>query len=406
MKFNEVLNKGFMLLLVLSGGGMPFLFERNMMSIALFLFIVFLILFYKSKIAKPVFQGAVGLTFFSILLLVVTYVFSDGKQVLLKYGFHLLTFVISILTLVHFLINRKKEAFIEDLYSVLKLIMFHAILSFFAYFFVSGSLEVIKNPLTNYECLTFKKIFFYMPERNEYSFFGLTNCRAQGLFWEPGVLQIFLNFFLFLELFVFKKSKWVTALAVFAVLTTQSTTGLVLLCVLMIAYFWNSIKKNILLIPIAALLLTPIYYMSKSNVEEKVVGERSTSFAIRYFDLTDGFLLALDYPLTGMGLDDARYKEIRSESYSSTEGVENTEKGNSNSIIYLMAAVGIPFTVFIIYALFKQTVIRKRRGLFMLFFIVSILTEPVLLKPFFMLFVMSGMIVIFKNSTQIQLSNS
>ena len=49
---------------------------------------------------------------------------------------------------------------------------------------------------------------------------------------------------------------------------------------------------------------------------EKVVGERSTSFAIRYFDLTDGFLLALDYPLTGMGLDDARYKEIRSESYS------------------------------------------------------------------------------------------
>ena len=107
-----------------------------------------------------------------------------------------------------------------------------------------------------------------------------------------------------------------------------------------------------------------------------------------------------------MGLDDARYKEIRSESYSSTEGVENTEKGNSNSIIYLMAAVGIPFTVFIIYALFKQTVIRKRRGLFMLFFVVSILTEPVLLKPFFMLFVMSGMIVIFKNSTQIQLSNS
>ena len=245
-----------------------------------------------------------------------------------------------------------------------------------------------------------------MPERNEYSFFGLTNCRSQGLFWEPGVLQIFLNFFLFLELFIFKKSKWVTALAVFAVLTTQSTTGLVLLCVLMIAYFWNSIKKNISLIPIAALLLTPIYYMSKSNVEEKVVGERSTSFAIRYFDLTDGFLLALDYPLTGMGLDDARYKEIRSESYSSTEGVENTEKGNSNSIIYLMAAVGIPFTVFIIYALFKQTVIRKRRGLFMMFFIVSILTEPVLLKPFFMFFVMSGMIVIFKNSTQIQLSNS
>ena len=84
-----------------------------------------------------------------------------------------------------------------------------------------------------------------------------------------------------------------------------------------------------------------------------------------------------------MGLDDARYKEIRSESYSSTEGVENTEKGNSNSIIYLMAAVGIPFTVFIIYALFKQTVIRKRRGLFMLFFVVSILTEPVLFKPFF-----------------------
>ena len=51
--------------------------------------------------------------------------------------------------------------------------------------------------------------------------------RPDGLFWEPGVFQIYLNLHLFMALFVYRN--WPQAiLATIAVLATQSTTGLVI----------------------------------------------------------------------------------------------------------------------------------------------------------------------------------
>ena len=47
--------------------------------------------------------------------------------------------------------------------------------------------------------------FYYMPEKSVVSIFNFEFCRNQGLFWEPGILQIYLNMLFFLEAFVFKK---------------------------------------------------------------------------------------------------------------------------------------------------------------------------------------------------------
>lgn len=393
-----------MFLLVMSGGGMPFVFQRNTMSIVLFAFAFGLFFFYKREVTKTVFNAITSVTLFFLAMLSFNYLFAVGSQSLLKYGFHLLTIATVILIVSHFLVNRNRAAFLSDLHAALKLVIIHTVISFFAYFVLQGSMGVIFNPITEHEYDTFAYLFYYMPDRNEYSFLGLTNCRGQGLFWEPGVLQIYLNLFLFLEMFVYKKRKLWILLAIFAVLTSQSTTGLIIMVLLCLVFFWKAIRKNILLIPLVVLLLTPIYFISKSNVEEKVVGEKATSFAVRYFDLTDGFLFAMDYPLTGMGLDDERYKEIRRETYSSTEGVNKTEKGNSNSIVYLFGALGVPITLLFILAIWKQTIVPYKRGLFFVLFVLSVSMEPVLLKPFFMVFVVSGLFKVFHTKREVEVS--
>ena len=68
-----------------------------------------------------------------------------------------------------------------------------------------------------------------MPEKSVVSIFNFEFCRNQGLFWEPGILQIYLNMLFFLEAFVFKKSKLLLLLASVLIITTYSTTGLILL---------------------------------------------------------------------------------------------------------------------------------------------------------------------------------
>ena len=151
-------------------------------------------------------------------------------------------------------------------------------------------------------------------------------------------------------------------------------------------------KKNILIAPILIALAIPFYQLLEQNLEHKMVGEGSTSAQVRMFDLVQQAVIAIDNPITGLGLDDQIYKTKRSE-YSvniAQLDYESLEKGSSNSVLFLMAAGGIPFALYILYSLFKQTLIRKQKILFISVFLLSVMSEPVLLKPFFLLFVMTG----------------
>ena len=55
-------------------------------------------------------------------------------------------------------------------------------------------------------------------EKNDYgtfSLFGFQCARNQGLFWEPGVLQFFLNILFFLEAFIIKRNRYILFLTAF-----------------------------------------------------------------------------------------------------------------------------------------------------------------------------------------------
>lgn len=384
-----------MFLLILSGGGIPFLFYRNPLSFLLIIGYFFLIHFYTKKIDKKYGYAALGTLVVWLLVLAVNYGFSFGPQSLNKYGFYAMSFFTGVLACLHY--SRFKTSFRWDLYTALKWLMYHALLNFLAYFVISGSLTDLSNEY--YQCSTFKNIFYYIPWRNNYILpGGFLFCRNQGMFWEPGVLQMVLNLLLFLELFVIKKSKRTMWLTVLALLTTYSTTGLVLMFVQLAVKFGGMLRRNMLLLPVVIGVMFFMADFVAKNVEEKVTGERESSAQIRMYDLIQPFLIIQDHPLTGIGIDSDNYIQVSSNYVLNIKGLDYTmlEKGNTNSIMYSFATLGIPITLLLLYCLWKQPFFDEKRWLFTAVFFVSVFFEPILFKQFFLLFIVSGGIVLFR----------
>ena len=404
---NKIIDTILFFLMIISTGGMYFVLNRNIMSICFFVLLVFTIIFFGNQIKKKIFYASV-LTFLCIFILgIINFFFAISDQSINKYGFHFLSLIIGVLFIVHFQNNRNDKIFLDRFYLVLKIIAFHAVVNFVLYFFIQNNLsDVISRDKDVYK--TFFHVFYYMPEKSVVSILNFEFCRNQGLFWEPGILQIYLNMLFFLEAFVFKKSKLFLLLASVLIVTTYSTTGLILLLFQSFFYFKSSFKNKKILAPMLIILLIPIYLVLSTNVKEKVSGEREASFQKRMFDLTQPFFIALDYPLTGIGLDLIQFQKKRQEFYISSNrlqkinsslGVqakfETTEKGSSNSIMFLLACTGFPTTIILLYMFYKQKIIKSKRYIWLILLTLSVISEPLLLRPFFFLFIISGFVNIF-----------
>jgi hypothetical protein len=400
----------FMLMLILSTGGLLFVFNRNIASTLFLGLLLFVLIFMENKWNKTK-VNSIFITFFMLVTLgSINYYFSITAQTANKYLFHLLSVTLSSLFLFHFINNRTHQQLIRSLYVVLGLIVFHSLFNAIAYFFLKDNLITITSEY--HECETFMNIFFYDTERSATSLYGLEFCRNQGLFWEPGILQVFLNMFFFLEAFIIKKRKSLLLLTAIVVLTTYSTTGLALLLIQSVVYLFNEFKTNKWLILFVFVLGIPFYMIFSMNVEDKIQGEKQASFQKRYFDLIQPLFIALENPLTGIGLDVEQFQNMRQEFYISSSslnaiqektGVESkvngTDKGSTNSITYLMAAMGFPTAIFVIYMFFKQQIIKEKKWLWMLIMVVSVMSEPLLLRPFFLLFIVSGFTYVFYKIT-------
>jgi hypothetical protein len=242
-----------------------------------------------------------------------------------------------------------------------------------------------------------------VPKKCLISVFGLEFCRNQGVFWEPGILQAFLNSLFFLEAFIIKRSKALLIVIVLVIFTTYSTTGLAILLLQGLVYVYNEFKKNKLFFLLIVSALIPIYLILQVNVQDKVQGEKEASFQKRFFDLTQPFYIALENPITGIGLDVEQFQKFREEFYFTSSAlnyiynqtgvglkVDVTDKGSSNSIMFLLAATGFPTALIFIYMFFKQQIITEKKWLWMSIMLISVMSEPLLLRPYFFIFIVSG----------------
>jgi len=272
--------------------------------------------------------------------------------------------------------------------------MFHSLINFLLFFLLpSSSLSLLSSDLliNDYQCKTFGNLFFYL-DRNIIEVAGIKFCRNQGLFWEPGVLQIYLNLLFFIEAFLLKRSKYILLLTSFALLFCYSSTGLVLLVLQLFFYLKSNLRRNLLLVPLILILTIPIVQITNLNVKDKISGEGFNSTLKRNIDLVQPFLLALDHPFTGVGLDDQMYVkekdkyEIKNENaYEGSFG-----RGTSNSITFIFAILGFPTALIFLFFIFNHNFIDNRL-LFNIILLLSLASEPIIFKPFFLIFLASGM---------------
>lgn len=389
-----------MLMLVFSTGGLFFVFNRNYAYLLLVVMIFFSMIYNMHSIKKAEVHSSL-LTFILVsFLFLINFLSAPVEQSARKYLFFGIIIFSTIFTLFYFNNQSVEKLFLSNLYKVLKLILYYSLISFLVYFLVKDQLFLITSEY--HESLTFNYLFYYSPkEESVFNLFGIDFHRNAGVFWEAGILQAYLNILFFLELSYFNKDKKLLALILLGVLTTYSTTGLALIIVQIVYFLRKEVKNNIVTV-IFFTLLFPLYFLLTTNINEKVNGENESSFQKRLFDLTQPFFIAIENPLNGIGLDLDRFNEVREEFYIGTsirnslrdfgieQTVDTTSKGSTNSVMYLLAGMGFPVTILFIWMLFKQNIVKQNRWLWFLLTFIIAMSEPLLLRPFFLIFIVSG----------------
>ncbi len=384
-----------MLFLALTAGSMIFVFFRKEMLY--FVFFLFSSLFVIKNLYKRELLIFVQLLVLFLSLLAINFLFASSPQSTQKLFANIVIFTSSIFSAMYYYREENKKLFISHLYLILKLILIHALINFFIFPFVKPFLMNISNG--RYDCFTFLNAFFYLKHTHSFSVLGIELVRNQGIFWEPGILQIFLNLLLFILCFVKKKRGLIFWMTILAIFTTFSTTGLLVLFVQLLMSFSSEIRKNVLFIPIAVFMTLLMYYITSINISDKIHGKGKFSFQARFFDLVQPFYMVYENPITGVGLDDEQFVKTRQKTNFSLnlQAIDFSnvnDKGSTNSIMFFLAAAGIPFTLILLVMLYFQKLVPEKRKWFFIFVIISLMTEPIMLRPFFLTFVMSGGIYI------------
>jgi len=405
----RLLNNIIMFMLVSSTGGLLFVFNRNFAFLMLASIIIISLFYLRISIKRSIYYSSFLALLVIGVLFAINYVFAINPQSLTKYIFFGITIFTTVLVLFYYNNQSNRDVFVNSLYFVLKLVLIHSLFNFFAYFLYKDNFSLITSEY--HESLTYNYLFYYSPKEGSIiNLFGIDIHRNAGMFWEAGILQIYLNILFFLEISIFKRNKKLLVLIVFAVLTTYSTTGLLLLILQIIYFSHKELKSNIKMLSLIV-LIAPLYVFFNANMNEKIYGEGESSFQKRLFDFTQPIFIAIESPLTGVGLDLDRFQEVREEFYINSDlnssfnqigieqKVETTSKGSTNSVMYLLAGMGFPTAFLFIYMFMKQQIITNHRLIWFILTFISVMSEPLLFRPFFFMFIVSGFIHAFHRIT-------
>ncbi len=296
----------------------------------------------------------------------------------------LLSYIVTA-TLVLVLYGGKGDTFAIDLHHALRPFLFFSFASFLAQFVIKGHLTPVT--LGTNELVTFHRVLFYQP-RETIPFI----LRNQGVFWEPGVLQVYMNLMFFLSVFVLRDRRY-ALLAALSVLTTVSTMGYLLLFIQVCVWGMRVFRRSIGGIILGMLIVGTLAAVAYINIADKVVGANKRSASARMYDLRSSMSIVRESPLTGIGLSASKHAEQMFK-----YGARDTElsirelraHGNSNSLAYAAASLGIPMFGILLIALSKTALIAEKKWVFLLVVLGSVSSEPLLMTPFFVLIVLSG----------------
>lgn len=338
-----------------------------------------------------------SLLFVSLFVTIVMFIASFQPRGLgISFSIRLVNFLAGLCLLNYFLFY-SLEVFKTNLYKLLRFLPFQAILTFLlAKFFPFLFIPVQING-TVYE--TFGFIFNHHTMLEADALFP----RPDGFFYEPGVFQFYLNLCLYFSLFIYR-DYLISTLTIIALLTLQSSTGVLILFVQLLAYllfnrnFAKYLRHWLIKVSIVICVLPPIVYLVKSNIEKKIVGENSGSFLARQYDFLSGINVIINHPYFGIGFDYNNYKSMAGR--LSFEGIGLDElpasvfderETSSNGLIFLFYSIGIPLGLFFLFGMFRQNLLPDKLIVGSILFI-TLLGEMLVFTPFFLLLIFSGLI--------------
>jgi len=402
-KIKSILNQILIVFWILGGGGVLFVLQRNIATAALFSYTVLLIILYRPKIKNVLINAYVYIILLVILCMFVCYLFAVPPQDLTKYAYYLVIFLISGIICIYFFSSFTYSEFLKLFYNGLNIIRIHAIFAALLMPLLLPYSIIINNEISGFEGWTFKYIFYQKTDQFAFSLFGKSIFRNQGLFWEPGVLQFYLNLLLFIQLYVIKSKRNNILITIFTLLTTYSTTAYGCMLIILSIYLLGLIKKKLYAGIFAMVAVAAVIPFFLTNFEQKFQGDKQTSAYVRLYDLTEQVLVIKDYFLTGAGLDDGQYANLRTHYQLSGSlaflSFNGEERGSSNSLMALLGTVGIFIGGWWLICYTKQQFVPpKKKMLLTIFLLIGVSVEPLLLKPFFVSFIMSGMLFIYIKS--------
>lgn len=344
------------------------------------LWLLFKVRFRVSKSLKPAI-----LIFFLFLIYSIAVTGLNDDLIYVFYRFY--DFIAAFLLFNYFLI--KNPNFNKTFYLVMLGLLVHGLIGFMlANLFIDFFSPVKVGNGIIYSLLG----FFFSAESSSY--LGIQ--RSQSLFWEPGVYQIYLNVFLFYVCFCRERISIIPLILV-GIISTFSTTGLVIALFQLAIFYYKKLRNSLSGVVWFFLGVVTLFYFTQitySNFEDKIIGDGSAksigSSLARQFDTINGIQVALNNPL-GIGFSPIKYQAIAEQNIYNVETLLNTDRGQTNGVVELLYTSGFIFWIVFIYFFLKQKVFLNKRWLFNIFFLLCMLTEPLVFSPFFFFFVISGM---------------
>lgn len=225
--------------------------------------------------------------------------------------------------------------------------------------------------------------------------FGIGFYRNQGIFWEPGVLEIMMNILVYIELFEYREKIKKIFLPAIIIISTSSTSGYILFAALLGLRYYEQLKigkgfkKKFSTILAAVfiigsftpLLINEIAFKTSTGVD---------SANMRQYDMLMGLAIIKDNPIFGIGPNKNRYiAETNKYQIIVGENVTYDTRASSNVFTTLFASFGIPFALLFIFSLYRQNIFTKKKFFFIIIF-VGLMSEPVVFVDLYFLWIMSG----------------
>lgn len=194
-----------------------------------------------------------------------------------------------------------------------------------------------------------------------------TNLRNSGMFWEPGAFAgyIIFTFILFINSLdvLWKQYGKHLLILILALVTTFSTTGYLVVALITIIYFAQSIKNKVILgfvyVSIAPLLY--VAYTEMTFLEEKIMDEyeyamERDALSLNYSRMGSAlidFYYIGKHPLFGNGLHQStRYADhLQYYDYEDLQGFSNGFTGN-------MASLGVLFMLLFLVAFYRNRTLQ------------------------------------------------